>query len=163
MLRLRNLNGNISPLSVSIDDVLHIKFSKSGIDLDRFMEDAHRVPFDRVQQIPGWKIKVVCEDPSLLSQHSGGIVLHVGWFFSHVIGVGMSGVAFHRAFLDSLNDNGSHSLSGRNNNVLIDEIELTHVALLPPMKDSVSLQVSWLFMLKLLFHHFIYSPHDILA
>lgn len=135
--------------------------STDGVDMREMMEQAHNTPLNRAEELPGWRLSVIYEE-SQAARQDENLVLHVGWFFSHAIGDGIAGAAFHASFLEALNTLESHSplLQQHDSKEEGNVIELEPKELPPCMEAAVPLHVTWWFMLKLLFRQFIYNPPD---
>ena len=79
---------------------------QDGEDASRaIVEGAHQVPFERLGELPLWRLSVI-------RRHTGSeiqeiahdkITLEVGFFWHHGIADGGSGIAFHMEFLNALN------------------------------------------------------------
>jgi hypothetical protein len=117
----------------------------------RFIEDQHQKPFERLRELPLWRV-VVAEHQSNVagSPVSGDLansindtVFDVGFFYNHAIGDGLSGAAFHLGFLDALNALRAETASSP----LPPEpvIEVPKLELLPNLEDAAHFPLSIMF------------------
>jgi hypothetical protein len=88
-----------------------VQFKDTNEDY-QFIEDMHQRAFDRVGELPLWRVIVVRRPPQELTSPIGQrkpeakgeeSLIEVGFFYHHAIGDGKSGAAFHMGFLDILN------------------------------------------------------------
>jgi hypothetical protein len=121
----------------------------------QFIEDMHQRTFDRMAELPLWRVVVVGRPPqeltSLIDQRkdeAGGeeTVFEVGFFYHHAIGDGKSGAAFHMDFLDTLNAlAGTDPVIGISTDAVIEPPKLD---LLPSVEEARSWPLSTMFVVS---------------
>ena len=94
---------------IDLREVVQFKDMNEGY---QFIEDMHQRAFDRMGELPLWRVMVVGRPPleltSPIDQRKDEArgeenVFEVGFFYHHAVGDGKSGAAFHMDFLDILN------------------------------------------------------------
>ena len=121
----------------------------------QFIEDMHQRAFDRMGELPLWRVVVVGRPPqeltSLIDQRkdeAGGeeTIFKVGFFYHHAIGDGKSGAAFHMDFLDTLNAlAGADPVIGISADAVIEPPKLD---LLPSVEGARSWPLSTMFIVS---------------
>jgi len=121
----------------------------------QFIEDMHQRAFDRMGELPLWRVVVVGRPPqeltSLIDQRkdeAGGeeTIFKVGFFYHHAIGDGKSGAAFHMDFLDTLNAlAGTDPVIGISADAVIEPPKLD---LLPSVEGARSWPLSTMFIVS---------------
>jgi hypothetical protein len=108
----------------------------------QFIEDEHQKPFDRVGELPLWRV-VIAEHmkDTTGSSGSGGLgsdsvdtIFDIGFFYDHAMADGLSGVAFHLDLLDALNALGAEAASSKL--PLEPVIEIPRQELLPNLENA---------------------------
>jgi hypothetical protein len=134
---------------IDLREVVQFKDLNEGY---QFIEDMHQRTFDRMGELPLWRLVVVGRPPQELTSpidqrkdEAGGgeNMFEVGFFYHHAIGDGKSGAAFHMDFLDTLN-----ALAGTDPviSTLTDRvIEPPKLDLLPSVEEARSWPLSMMF------------------
>lgn len=66
------------------------------------IEAAHQIPFERLDELPLWRLVVI--EHRTISSSANTTMIDIGFFWHHGIGDGSTGVAFHLEFLDAINN-----------------------------------------------------------
>jgi hypothetical protein len=85
---------------IDLEEVVRFQDMKERTN---FIEDMHQLPFDRMGELPLWRVIVVGCDPNKDQLGFDEYVFEIGFFYHHAIGDGKSGGAFHMGFLDAMN------------------------------------------------------------
>ncbi len=101
-------------------------------DMSHFLEQGHSKPFDRVSELPLWRVVIgrPTSVPEPLPDHES-LTLIVGFFFHHAIGDGGSGAAFHMDFSELLNAGKFDAAANLSTNKIV---ELPAATLLPSLE-----------------------------
>jgi hypothetical protein len=105
--------SSINPVWVRLPEIrlkevvaFHILDDKSTETSRSIIEKAHQMPFERLDELPLWRL-VVIEHTSTSSSDIRAMsttkTIDIGFFWHHGIADGSTGIAFHLGFLDALN------------------------------------------------------------
>jgi len=114
----------------------------------QFIEDEHQEPFERLGELPLWRVVVAEHQSSVAGSPVSGdmdnpkkdAVFDVGFFYNHAIGDGLSGAAFHLDFLDALNALGAETASSKTAPEPV--IEIPKLELLPNLENAARFPLS---------------------
>jgi hypothetical protein len=151
---------------IDLREVVQFKDVNEGY---HFIEDMHQRAFDRMGELPLWRVVVVGRPPqeltSLIDQRKDEArgeesVFEVGFFYHHAIGDGKSGPAFHMDFLDILN-----ALAGTDpvTSVLTDGvIAPPKLDLLPSVEEARTWPLSMVFIAGRILKEFVLPKNPLL-
>jgi hypothetical protein len=108
----------------------------------QFVEDEHQKPFERLGELPLWRVVVAEHQSDTAGSPASGdfdtssadTMFDVGFFYNHAIGDGLSGAAFHLDFLDALNALGAETASSKTASEPV--IEIPKLELLPNLEEA---------------------------
>jgi hypothetical protein len=110
--------------------------------LIKVLEQKHCELWPDPKTLPPWKI-IIVQSAALSSQ---GSKFDAVFAFHHALGDGLSGVAFHRSFLQSLNDASNDKLASP-------IVKVPESITLPPaMEKSIDFKISWWFLITQLWN-----------
>jgi hypothetical protein len=135
----------------------------------QFIEDMHQLPFDRMGDLPLWRVIVVLRPPQDLTspidqrKDDAGTeesVFEVGFFYHHAIGDGKSGAAFHMDFLNTLNAlAGTDTLS----NIEAEGVIVPpNLDLLPSLEEARAWPLSMMFIARQIFKEYVLPDNPLL-
>lgn len=122
--------------------------------VDARIQDEHRKPFHRTQDLPLWRCEVIS------SKDITSFAL--SFSFHHVVGDGLSGAAFHRTFRNTLNDLIESGETSPRASSKPEIIQVPKLDLVPHLEESMDLPLTALFMLTKAFKTYLYSSTDTL-
>ena len=144
--------------TIDLREVVKVVNVDANASSDSWVQEGHRAPFDRLEELPLWRIIVAVQDSSLIGNGSH-VSVAVGFFGHHAISDGLSCGAFHLTFLDALNNLTSrppHQFSNMGEAVIVPP----QLPLLPNLELKATLSVSILFVIIQVFKAFVYNPVD---
>jgi Alcohol acetyltransferase len=114
--------SSINPVWVRLPEIplkevvgFHILDDKSTETTRSIIEKAHQIPFERLDELPLWRLVVIehtstsSSDIQVMSNTKTSTkTIDIGFFWHHGMGDGSTGIAFHLGFLDALNTIESH-------------------------------------------------------
>ncbi|CAO1597093.1 hypothetical protein XANCAGTX0491_000920 [Xanthoria calcicola] len=130
--------------TVEVRDVLQFEDLERGRNLAEKLEELHDQPWP-VGPKPLWKLVVIRGLPTN-SDTKVDSALHIAFVFHHVIGDGLSGIAFHQSLLHEL-----ESMDQKNQEPqrMLDIIRTpTFTNLIEPIEKLIALPLSWMFLTK---------------
>ncbi|KAL8780062.1 MAG: hypothetical protein Q9213_006652 [Squamulea squamosa] len=139
-------------VTVKVNDVLQIQSLEKGKNIAQRLQELHDQPWPTGPK-PLWKLVVIRElrNHPKSSNHSA---LHVALVYHHVIGDGLSGLAFHKSLLSGLESIEWRSQDDQGTPEAIDVPPST--GLFKPIEELISLPLSWMFFSKQAFQE--YAP-----
>ena len=126
---------------IHMNDVFQVMDLADGESLLHKLEELHDQRWS-TEQKPLWKLVVLREDQSASVIHSQ---LHLAFVYHHVIGDGLSGVAFHRSLLREL---GNIEKSGCLPDMSSTIDTPTSTKLIEPVEMLTTFPLSWAFLAK---------------
>lgn len=121
------------------------------------IEAAHRRPFERLEDLPLWRLVVIEHHttPSSNSQITANTkTIDIGFFWHHGIGDGNTGIAFHLNFMDAIN-NAVQSIGPVESVVVPPKLDLP-----PSIEQAHPLPLSQWFVAKQILKALLPSPVD---
>ncbi|KAL8845431.1 MAG: hypothetical protein Q9176_000067 [Flavoplaca citrina] len=129
---------------VNARDVLQTLQFQQGEHLARKLQELHDQPWSRGPK-PLWKL-VLMREPQSMSDCSADSVLHIALVYHHVIGDGLSGIAFHQSLLRELQAMEQKGQNPQHTPELISTP--TSIKLTEPIEQLTSFPLSWMFLMK---------------
>jgi len=143
--------------TIDLKEVMKVVDADPFSNVDALVQDAHRAQFERMQELPLWRLLVMAKASA---KDTDDLCFAVGFFCHHAICDGISAAAFHLTFLDALNSVlSSSSATSSPSSILI----VPALPLVPTLEMKTKLPLSLFFTLKQVIAAFIYSPTDPLA
>ena len=121
---------------IDLSKVVRFVNGEKGGEITPIIESAHQTGFGSLEELPLWRIVVVCWPSEDVRYH-----IDVGIFFHHGMCDGKSGVAFHITFLHALNN----LPTAKKHPSIVDVPKLD---MLPPIEEAHSLPLSIFFTLS---------------
>ena len=143
--------------SLNLNEVIKFEKADPKGNLDSLILQGFRAPFERVGELPLWRAIIISSQDI---QEDADVSFAIAFYFHHGIADGSSGAAFHLTFLDALNDLVSSGSKPPSSNEFANKITIPELALLSNVEKALSLPISILFFLKIIFKEFIYHPTD---
>ncbi|KAL8765778.1 MAG: hypothetical protein Q9209_007242 [Squamulea sp. 1 TL-2023] len=138
--------------TVKVNDVLQIHSLEKGESLAQRLQELHDQPWPTGPK-PLWKLVMMREQWNH-TDRSNCSILHAALVYHHVIGDGLSGLAFHKSLLLELE---SIERRGQGDQALPEEVDVpTSTSLVEPIEHCISLPLSWIFFLSQAFQE--YAP-----
>ncbi|MCJ1430751.1 hypothetical protein MMC27_000101 [Xylographa pallens] len=130
--------------TIEVQDVLQVLDLENGESLAEKLQFLHDQRWS-VDRKPLWKL-VVMREPRVASDTSIGSTLHLAFVFHHVIGDGLSGVAFHTSLLREL-ENIEQSIQDLQESPKAIDTPLS-ISLVEPIEKLTLLPLSWPFLIR---------------
>ncbi|KAL8820004.1 MAG: hypothetical protein Q9223_001675 [Gallowayella weberi] len=127
--------------TIHINDVLQFRSLEQQQSLAPNLQELHDLEWPAGPN-PLWKLVVIRGQPN----GSVDSTLHIALVYHHVIGDGLSGLAFHKSLLHEISSIEKHTNDLQRAPETIDTPSST--SLLEPIEKLVSLPVSWLFLIR---------------
>jgi hypothetical protein len=145
--------------TIDLREVVKVVNADPKTSFDKWVQDCHRVPFSRLEELPVWRTVVAFQDSALIGNGSH-VSFGVGFFAHHAIGDGLSCGAFHLTFVDALNILISHPTNPLSNLGEMAVISVPKLPLVPCLEMKATLSVSMLFFITQVFKAYVYNPVD---
>jgi hypothetical protein len=139
--------------TIDLDEVVRVVEANPRSNIDRIIHDGHRAPFDRVGELPLWRVLVISTTPTDEDIFSFALA----FVCHHAAGDGLSAAAFHLTFLDTLNIILSSNPTTITPNTII---VVPALPLNPTLEMKATYPLSFMFTLKQIINAFIYSFVD---
>ncbi|KAL8696670.1 MAG: hypothetical protein Q9224_002679 [Gallowayella concinna] len=127
--------------TIQVKDVVQIVGLQQRHSLAQKLQELHDLEWPAGPN-PLWKLVVMREQP----HGSINSTLHIALVYHHVIGDGLSGVAFHRSLLHEISSIGKDTHHLQQAPETVDTPSST--SLLEPIEKLISLPVGWLFLIR---------------
>ena len=136
---------NFKPLqTIEVNEVLQVLHLTERESLAQKLQELHDQQWSTALK-PLWKL-VIMRGPQITSDDSTGSPLHAAFVFHHVIGDGLSGMAFHKSLLRELGNIEQGSERLQEVPTAIDTP--THIRLIDPVEKLTKLPLSWWFLIQ---------------
>ena len=144
--------------SVNLDN--HVSFTKleSTRSLDQLLQGFNRLPIDRVDQVPLWRVVVTSEPPATATTQATSGNYFISFIFHHAICDGLSGCAFHVDFLEAVNDLAANTTSETLSTSAL--VRVPQNNLVDNVETRLNFSLGLFFTAKAIFNAFVFSKHD---
>lgn len=134
--------GFATPKKLDLSKHLEIRDNVEDLSEAHILAEVSDQQFSAADKIPPWKVVLT----PLTSSSGAAVRLLVLFAYYHSHGDGKSGLAFHRTFLDGLNE--AYQMVSRTSREVDYESEPSMAPLPPPIEEAGNLSLSWSYLLS---------------